>query len=105
MSSWTFLFVYLFIYFIVSSLLLFLVIVSSAWIRDFVGSLALVSIVLGSVLMPLLGFQAQRCLFWIVHSFYASFSVPVPFLSLSRNSFMDEAPCLSHAISLDTMLF
>ena len=50
--------------------------------------------------MPLLGFQAQRCLFWIVHFFYASFSVPVPFLSLSRNSFMDEAPCLSHAISL-----
>ena len=96
---------YLFIYFIVSSLLLFLVIVSSAWIRDFVGSIALVSIVLGSVLMPLLGFQAQRCLFWIVHFFYASFSVPVPFLSLSRNSFMDEVPCLSHAISLDTMLF
>ena len=96
---------YLFIYFIVSSLLLFLVIVSSAWIRDFAGSLALVSVVLGSILMPLLGFQVQRCLFWIVHSFYASFSVPVPFLSLSRNSFMDEAPCLSHAISLDTMLF
>ena len=84
MSSWTFLFVYLFIYFIVSSLLLFLVIVSSAWIRDFAGSLALVSFVLGSILMPLLGFQVQRCLLWIVHFFYASFVVPVPFLSLSK---------------------
>ena len=75
-----YLFIYLFLYFLYYYFwLLFL------WLgyEIFAGSLALVSVVLRSILMTLLGFQAQRCLFWIVHFFYASFSVPVPFLSLS----------------------
>ena len=103
MTSWTFLFIYLFIYlFIFLYFLYYYFWLLFLWLgyEIFAGSLALVSVVLRSILMPLLGFQAQHCLFWIVHFFYASFSVPVPFLSLSRNSFMDEAPCLSHAISL-----
>ena len=75
------LFIYLFIY-------IFFIIISGYCFfgldtRFLLEVFALVSVVLRSLLMPLLGFQAQRCLFWIVHFFCASFSVPVPFLSLS----------------------
>ena len=35
----------------------------------FAGSFAFVSVALGSILMPPFGFQAQRCLFWIVRFF------------------------------------
>ena len=86
MTSWTFLFIYLFIYFLYFLYYYFWLLFLWLGYEIFAGSLALVSVVLRSILMPLLGFQAQRCLFWIVHFFYASFSVPVPFLSLSLES-------------------
>ena len=101
MTSWTFLFIYLFIYFLYFLYYYFWLLFLWLGYEIFAGSLCTCQC------CPQVSFDAttwfsSSTLFVLDCSFFLCILLcPSSLsLSLSRNSFMDEAPCLSHAISL-----